>query len=128
MLTVEPRLRATAAQLGRRLGDIVIAAALLVATLPLLLIVGLALRCESPGPILERQACIARRGYRFSLLGFRTTAYLPSGASRWADRSSTQVGHFLRYTRIDRLPELINVLRGDIGLFEADRYSPSLLK
>src|SRR3954464_11482570 len=108
MISVETRFRATAVQLGRRLGDVVVAGALLVATLPLLLIVGLAIRSESPGPILERQTCMTRGGRRISLLGFRTTAHAVSGGARWGDQPSTQVGHFLRYTRIDRLPELIN--------------------
>ena len=128
MVNVHAKVRATATQLTRQLGDIVIAGALLVGTMPLLLMVALAIRCESPGPILERQPCMTRGGRRISLLGFRTTAHAVSGGARWGDQPSTQVGHFLRYTRIDRLPELINVLRGDIGLFEADRYSPSLLK
>jgi lipopolysaccharide/colanic/teichoic acid biosynthesis glycosyltransferase len=127
MINVGARVRATATQFGRRLGDVVIAGALLVVTLPLLLIAGLAIRCESPGPVFERQPCIARRGHRFSLLGFRTTAYPRSGGGRW-DQSSTQVGYFLRYTRIDRLPELINILRGEIRLIDLDQYSPSFLE
>ena len=128
MVNVHAKVRATATQLTRQLGDIVIAGALLVGTMPLLLMVALAIRCESPGPILERQPCMTRGGRRISLLGFRTTAHAVSGGARWGDQPSTQVGHFLRYTRIDRLPELINILRGEITLLESDRYSPSFLK
>jgi lipopolysaccharide/colanic/teichoic acid biosynthesis glycosyltransferase len=128
MVNVHAKVRATATQLTRQLGDIVIAGALLLGTMPLLLMVALAIRCESPGPILERQPCMTRGGRRISLLGFRTTAHAVSGGARWGDQPSTQVGHFLRYTRIDRLPELINILRGEINLLESDRYSPSFLE
>src|SRR3954468_8004170 len=63
----------------RRLGDILIAGALLVVAFPLLVIVGLAIRCESPGPILERQCWIERGGRRFDLLRFRISEYSPAG-------------------------------------------------
>jgi len=128
MVNVHAKARAIATQLARQLGEIVIAGALLIGTMPLMLMVALAIRCESPGPILERQPCMTRGGRRFSLLGFRTTAHAVSGGARWGDQPSTQVGHFLRYTRIDRLPELINILRGEISLLESDRYSPSFLE
>src|SRR3954468_15098913 len=127
-MNVDARVRATATQMACQLGDIVIAGALLVGTMPLLLMAALAIRCESPAPILERQPFMTRGGLRISLLGFRTTAHALSGGARWGDQPSTQVGHFLRYTSIDRLPELINILRGEINLLESDRYSPSFLE
>jgi lipopolysaccharide/colanic/teichoic acid biosynthesis glycosyltransferase len=109
----------------RRLGDIVIAGALLALTLPLLVIAGLAVKCESQGPILERQMCIARGGRRFYLLRFRTTAHAPQRMRGWRPHVTT-VGQFLRYTRIESLPQLVNVLRGEMSLCDPDQYSPSL--
>jgi lipopolysaccharide/colanic/teichoic acid biosynthesis glycosyltransferase len=106
----------------RRLADLVIAAALLAVALPLMLLVALAIKWEGPGPIFERQTRIGRGGRRFELLEFRTRAPDPQV---WT-RKTTQVGEFLRYTRIDRLPQLLNVLRGEISVVDPEGNSPSL--
>lgn len=109
----------------RRSGDLAIACVLLAITLPLLLIVFLAIRWEGPGPVLERRECIGRSGRRFQMLKFRTTVYDPEHATpAWAQRT-TGVGQFLRYTRIDVLPQLINVLRGEMTLI--DSFSPPFM-
>jgi lipopolysaccharide/colanic/teichoic acid biosynthesis glycosyltransferase len=103
--------------LMRRLAEIVITCALLLITLPLMLGVALAIRCESKGPILEREARFAR-GRRFTLLTFRTKTYDPQDLTPNWLRKTTAVGPFLHYTRIDLLPRVINVLRGEISLSE----------
>jgi len=96
----------------RRIADVVIAGALLAITLPLILGVALAIRFEGPGPILDRLSCIGRGGRRFQMLKFRTTVHEREGTMpSWA-RRPTQIGEFLRYSRIECLPQLINVLRG----------------
>src|SRR3569832_2295583 len=64
----------------RRLADLVIAGILLVITLPLMVFVALAIRWEGPGPILERQRCIAPGGGRFEMLKFRTMVPDPDHA------------------------------------------------
>lgn len=103
----------------RRLGDFVVACVLLSLTFPLLALVAVAIKCGSVGPIFERRERVAPTGRRFALLTFRTTAHDTQGAvPAWA-REPTRVGEFLRYTRMDALPLLINVLRGDIGVIEA---------
>jgi lipopolysaccharide/colanic/teichoic acid biosynthesis glycosyltransferase len=89
----------------------------------LLVIAGLTIKCESQGPILERQMCIARDGRRFHLLRFRTTAHVPERMGGWRPQVTT-VGQFLRYSRIEGLPQLVNVLRGEMSLFDPDQYSP----
>jgi lipopolysaccharide/colanic/teichoic acid biosynthesis glycosyltransferase len=62
------------------------------------------------------------------LLKFRTMALDPDHtASAWA-RKSTRIGEFLRYTRIDSLPQLVNVLRGEMSLIDPDGSSPSFLE
>jgi len=112
----------------RHLADLVIAAVLLVITFPLMIAVALVIKWEGPGPIFERQTCIGRGSRRFQLLKFRTMALDPDHtASAWA-RKSTRIGEFLRYTRIDSLPQLVNVLRGEMSLIDPDGSSPSFLE
>jgi lipopolysaccharide/colanic/teichoic acid biosynthesis glycosyltransferase len=104
---------------ARHLADITISGTFLAITLPLLLIVALAIRWEEPGPVLERRECIGRSGRRFQMLKFRTTVHDREHATpAWAQRT-TGVGQFLRYTRIDVLPQLINVLRGEMTLIDS---------
>ena len=112
----------------RRLADLVIGCVLLVITSPLMLLVALAIQWEGPGPILERQACIGRGGRRFQMLKFRTV--LPDPAHTvpaWAGKPM-RIGEFLQYSRIDSLPQLINVLRGEISIIDPDGSSPSFLE
>jgi len=111
----------------RRLGDLVIAFMILAITFPLMLMVALAIRLETPGPILDRQTCIGRDGRRFQLLKFRTSVHKPHHPiPPWA-QDMTRVGQLLRYTRLDALPQLINVLRGEMSITDPDAYSPSFL-
>lgn len=105
-----------------------IAAALgLVALLPVLLLIAASVRATSPGPVLFRQRRVGRDGHVFDLLKFRTMrqpvaaqAFEPPagcapGGIEGEDRR-TVVGHFLRATSLDELPQLLNVLRGDMSL------------
>jgi sugar transferase (PEP-CTERM system associated) len=104
----------------RRVGDIAISLAVLLLTLPVLAIAMLAIRLDSPGPVLYRQARVGLNGRVFTLLklrSMRTDAEADGPA--WAakhDPRVTRVGAFLRRTRIDELPQLINVLRGEMGV------------
>ena len=103
----------------RRVADLVIASALLLIALPLIILLGLAIKWEGPGPIFERQTCIGRDGRRFQMLKFRTMAPddLEHAKPVWA-RKTTQIGELLRYTRMESLPQLFNVLRGEMSLRE----------
>jgi lipopolysaccharide/colanic/teichoic acid biosynthesis glycosyltransferase len=102
-----------------RVGDLLIAAALVVLTFPLMVFVCLAIKLETSGPAFYRQPRLARNGPHFHALRFRTTAHDPERASRpiW-DRGAreTRVGTFLEYTGIEDLPQLVNVLRGEMAL------------
>ena len=110
-----------------RLGDIVIACLLLAITGPLMLIVALVIKLESTGPVLDRQTCIGCNGRRFQRLKFRATVHDPKLATAaWAQKT-TPLGEFLRYTRIENLPQLINVLRGEMSIIDRDARSPSFL-
>jgi len=111
----------------RRSADLIIAGVLLVTALPLMLFVALAIKWERPGPIFERQACTGRGGHRFQMLKFRTMVPHPEHTIPVWARKPTQIGGFLRYTRLELLPRLINVLRGDMSLTDPDGSSPPFL-
>jgi exopolysaccharide biosynthesis polyprenyl glycosylphosphotransferase len=117
-----PSPRAAGLQAALRRGiDIAGSLALLLFTLPLLLLTALAIRLDSPGHVLYRQERVGRNGRVFTLLKFRSMradAEAP-GTPRWAttqDDRVTRVGRFIRLTRIDEIPQAINVLRGDMAL------------
>jgi lipopolysaccharide/colanic/teichoic acid biosynthesis glycosyltransferase len=107
-----------------RIGDIVVACALGLLTLPLFALVALAIRLESSGPVFCRCPRRLPDGRRVSLVRFRITSDTGPTGYRGLE---THVGSFLRYTRIEHLPQLINVLRGDLTLIGADRLPPFLL-
>ena len=112
-----------------RIADVVIAVVLLAFTLPLMIIISIAIRADSLGPVLERESCIGRRGRRFQLLQFRTRELaLEETRPGWAKPEVTRVGALLRYTRIESLPQLFNVLLGDMSIIEMDGRSPSFLE
>jgi lipopolysaccharide/colanic/teichoic acid biosynthesis glycosyltransferase len=102
-----------------RIADVLIAAALLVLTLPLMMFVGLAIKLEGSGPVLSRQPRTGRDGRQFTVLRFRTTAHVAEYAYGpiW-HRSAREmpISAFLHYTGIVDLPQLVNVLRGDMSL------------
>ena len=101
--------------------DIVTSAAILLAAWPVLLIGALLVKLTSPGAVIYRQPRVGRHHKVFTLYKLRT---MTDGAERdtgpvWAsaqDRRITPVGRILRSTRIDELPQLFNVLRGDMSL------------
>lgn len=96
---------------------------LLIVLMPLLLIVGVIIRLESEGPALFKQKRMGYRGRQFTAYKFRTMVHRPEGRStreeaitRTGDNRITRLGQFLRKSRIDELPQLFNVLRGDMSL------------
>ncbi|WP_304621869.1 sugar transferase [Neoroseomonas alba] len=100
--------------------DIAASVALLILTLPLLLFVAIAIKIDSPGPIFYRQERVGREHRVFSILKFRsmTTDAERSGSALWAsvgDARVTRVGRFIRARRIDEIPQVINILRGEMS-------------
>ena len=116
-----------AADQMKRLADLVIASLLLAFTSPLMLLVALAIKSESPGPVLVRHTCIGRGGRRFQMLKFRTIMHDPEHTIPIWARKTTQTGQFLRNTRVEALPQLINVLRGEMSMIDRDGSSPFFL-
>jgi exopolysaccharide biosynthesis polyprenyl glycosylphosphotransferase len=107
--------------LFRRSLDMLMAALLLTLTLPLLLVTAIAIKVDSPGPVFYRQARVGRDGRIFTLFKFRSMREdaEAAGAPVWASRRDcrvTRVGRVIRLTRIDELPQVLNVLKGDMAL------------
>ena len=112
----------------KRLFDLLGAAAALLLLSPLLLLVALAIKLDSPGPVFFRQQRVGRRGVPFSIHKFRTMVHGAGGLPLTVgdDRRVTRVGAWLRRTRIDELPQFIDVLQGTMSLVgprpEVPRY------
>lgn len=115
----------------KRLFDLAVCLLLLPVVLPLLLLSALAIRLDSPGPIFIAQERTGRDGTPFRMLKFRTmvrnaaelkaqlahlNVLLPPDFKIPHDPRITRVGKFLRQTSLDELPQLLNVLRGDMSL------------
>ncbi len=107
---------------SKRLFDVVVAAGMLVASLPVMALTALAIVLESGGrgPVIYRQERVGRGGRPFDVYKFRSmcTNAEEDGRARWAtanDDRVTRVGRFIRKTRIDELPQLVNVLMGDMS-------------
>ncbi len=105
----------------RRAVDVAVSSALLVLTAPLLAAAALAIRLESPGPAIYRQRRIGLHGRPFDMLKLRTMVdgaeHLGAGlAVNENDSRITRVGARLRRTSLDELPNLLNVLRGEMSL------------
>lgn len=104
----------------KRVFDIAASATALVLIAPIMALTALAIRLESKGPILYRQIRVGERRREFCILKFRSMRPdAEKDGARWAsatDDRVTRVGRFIRKTRIDELPQLWNVLRGDMSL------------
>lgn len=100
--------------------DILASLTLLILTLPLMLVTAVAIKLDSRGPVFYRQERVGRDHRRFHILKFRsmTIDAEKPGTAVWAavgDSRVTRVGRFIRLTRIDEIPQAINILRGDMA-------------
>lgn len=123
---------------AKRIFDVAVSAALLVILSPVLIAVAILVRLNLGAPILFRQTRPGRAGRPFIILKFRTMldAYDAEGRPLPDADRLTRFGNFLRRSSLDELPELLNVLRGDMSLVGPrplimaylDRYSPEQAK
>jgi sugar transferase (PEP-CTERM system associated) len=108
-----------ATRLVKRSVDILGSAVGIVVTAPLMCLTALAVRVESPGPVLYRQERVGQHGALFTLYKFRSMRLdAEQGTPVWAkdhDPRVTRVGRFIRLTRLDELPQFWNVLRGEMS-------------
>ena len=134
-------------RLVKRCFDLIVGTFTLIVTLPLMFIIALLIKCDSLGPIIFYQQRVGENGRLFWMLKFRTMidgaeAYLGDVLRRDAngeilfktpdDPRVTRLGRFLRRTSLDELPQLVNVLKGDMSLvgprpelpWLVERYEP----
>lgn len=103
----------------KRLFDVVFSFAALILCAPLLTLCAIAIRLESPGSVLFRQTRVGWHGKPFTIFKLRTMRDGSEREPQWAredDARITRVGRLLRRTHIDELPQLVNVLRGEMSL------------
>jgi lipopolysaccharide/colanic/teichoic acid biosynthesis glycosyltransferase len=123
-------------ELVKRAMDLAIACLAAVVVLPLMAVIAIVIRLDSRGPALLRQTRVGRHGEDFELLKFRTMVVgAHTMGSGWLiaerDPRITRVGHFLRRWSLDELPQLFNVLRGDMSIigprptlrYQVDQYT-----
>lgn len=114
----------------KRLFDIAASGAALLLGWPLLLVVALVVRLDTPGPVLFRQVRVGRGGRPFEILKFRTMTHRPAAQGSeitvHRDPRITRSGAILRQWKLDELPQLLNVLLGDMSIVgprpEVPRY------
>jgi exopolysaccharide biosynthesis polyprenyl glycosylphosphotransferase len=106
--------------IGKRMTDLVVSALLLVLTSPLLFLIAFIIKLDSPGPALFIQKRVGRNGELFNIYKFRSMyAHAPKyhlSPAHSGDRRITRIGRFIRRTSLDELPQLINVLMGNMSL------------
>ncbi len=106
---------------AKRLLDLAIGGSALLLLSPILLLTAIAIRLDSPGGVFYRQTRVGLNGAPYEIIKFRSMRNdaEAGGTPQWAqenDSRVTRVGHFLRQTRIDELPQLINIFRGEMSL------------
>ncbi|WP_366103052.1 sugar transferase [Ottowia sp.] len=116
--------------LWKRIMDVTLTVIALPVVLPLMLCIGLWVKADSPGPALFRQQRVGQGGRMFNILKFRTmragSAEQGPAVTAAGDARITRAGAWLRRTKLDELPQLLNVLRGEMSLVgprpEVPRY------
>lgn len=113
----------------KRLFDIVFSLAMLIILSPLLLVISIAIKVSDPGPVLFRQTRIGRDGHPFKVLKLRSMKVnhmFKSQITIQGDPRITAIGQLLRQTKLDELPQLWNVLKGEMSVVgprpETPRY------
>jgi sugar transferase (PEP-CTERM system associated) len=120
-------------RVGKRLFDIFASLAVLVVGLPLILIAGIAVKCDSKGPVFYRQSRVGMFGERYDIVKIRSmrTDAEAAGKAVWAaenDPRITRVGNVIRKSRIDELPQLWCVLKGDMSFVGPRPERPSFVE
>ncbi|MEB3300229.1 MAG: sugar transferase [Candidatus Sericytochromatia bacterium] len=115
---------------GKRLADVLAALVLGVVVLPLLLLAALAIRLDSPGPALFLQWRVGRGGRPFVIYKLRTmrTGVAGPALTVTGDPRITRLGRVLRRTSLDELPQILNILKGDMSFIGPRPEVPSILE
>lgn len=104
----------------KKLIDLVTSIIGLVVSIPIIVIAGILIKLETKGPIIYTQERVGKNGQLFEIYKLRTMYHnAEKDGMQWAQKDDprvTKVGRYLRKTRIDELPQLINVLRGEMSI------------
>jgi exopolysaccharide biosynthesis polyprenyl glycosylphosphotransferase len=116
----------------KRLFDVLVSATIILALSPVFIVTALAIRLESPGPILFLQKRVGYGNKTFVMLKFRSMRHAQADIeakmlTRRGDARMTRVGAFIRRTSLDELPQLFNVLLGDMSLVGPRPHAPAAL-
>lgn len=121
-------------QLFKRLSDIILSVAAIIITSPLMLLTAICIRCYDGGPAIYKQVRLTNGGKRFNIYKFRSmdvgaeadgVARLSTGEN---DRRITPVGKIMRKVRLDELPQLFNILRGEMSFVGPRPERPEIAK
>lgn len=121
MMSYESKKHSLFLRASKRLLDILVSLPLAIVALPFMLIAAIAIKIEDGGPVLYKQDRLTRGGKVFRIMKFRSMRVdaEKDGVARLASESDdriTKVGKFIRATRMDELPQLFNILKGDMSL------------
>lgn len=107
-------------QLAKRIVDVVAALLLLIVALPIALLTAIAIKLESPGNVFYKQKRTGQYNIEFEVFKFRSMRNdAESSGAKWASKNDarvTKVGQFIRKTRIDELPQILNILKGEMSI------------
>ena len=118
LLRLRRSLLRRSARAAKRLLDVSVAGVLLLLTAPVCAVIHALVRLSSPGPVLFRQRRVGQHGQEIEVLKFRSLRLNDDSDTAWSasDDRKTPVGAVLRKTSLDELPQLLNVLRGEMSL------------
>ena len=103
----------------KRFLDIFFATLIFIVSLPFLLIIAIVVKIDSKGPVIFKQKRLGRNGKEFNIYKFRTMVVGAEATGVYSDNRDpriTRVGNILRKTSLDEIPQVINILKGDMSL------------
>lgn len=103
---------------AKRVMDIFMALMIFIISLPFLLIIAIAIKIDSKGPVIFKQKRLGKKGKAFNIYKFRTMVVNAEAAGVYSDNKDpriTRVGNILRKTSLDELPQVVNILKGDMS-------------
>lgn len=116
----------------KKIFDLVVAILSLILASPVMLICAILSKCQSPGPIFYRAQRVGLNSEFFSMYKFRTMVAnadsIGDGITAYHDERITRIGRFLRKTKLDELPQLFNVLRGEMSIIGPRPEAPEYVK
>lgn len=115
-------------QFGKRILDLILAVIILIVTLPVTILVALAIKLESKGPVIFTQERTGKAGVNFKLKKFRSMTVDNDVRDLTKGNQVTKVGKFIRATSLDEIPQLINVLKGDMSFIGPRPWIPEYYK